>query len=162
MKDAVLYSDSQGPCGCGSWFQLLTEPEHTPSAEAKWQRHIHMQRKAMLMGSTLPELQHRIQSLNPLVSQISFPRKPVCMGPLLSQPAYINPSPASFSTLVTPILYISTVCISSCINTHVSRIYPMLMPQRVYNLTIHLKMYLWAHYYDDTNLYFFFWSLYIQ
>lgn len=59
------------------------EPELTVTADLKWLRHIHMQRKAMLMGSSLPELAHRIQSLNPLVSKISSSAK---------KPVYTEPS----------------------------------------------------------------------
>lgn len=62
------------------------------TADLKWQRHIHIQRKAIFMGSTLPELEHRIQSPNLLASRISSScRKPVYTGPFLSQPVYIGP-----------------------------------------------------------------------
>lgn len=59
------------------------EPGFMVTADLKWQRHIQMQRKAVFVGSTLPELEHRMQSPNPLASRISFScRKPVYTGPL--------------------------------------------------------------------------------
>lgn len=85
------------------------EPKLTVTADVKWQRHIRMQRKAILVGSSLAELECRMRSPSPLASRTSSSsRKPEYAGPPL-QPASIDPSLASLSILVTLILYIPTV-----------------------------------------------------
>lgn len=110
MRDSVLRAEIRGPDSRFSEHTCLwllvpapgCEPKLTVTADVKWQGHIHTQRKAILVGSTLAELEYRVQSPRLLASRISSSsRKPVYAGPPLQ--------PAGLSTSVTPILHIPTV-----------------------------------------------------
>lgn len=102
MRDSVLRAEIRGPDSRFSEHTCLwllvpapgCEPKLTVTADVKWQGHIHTQRKAILVGSTLAELEYRVQSPRLLASRISLPPGSQCtLGPLFSRPASLPRSP---------------------------------------------------------------------
>lgn len=111
-----------------------------------------MQRKAILVGSTLAELECRMQSPSLLASGTSSSsRKPVYAGPPLQPAGLHQPFPSQPLYIGHPHIVYShcSYHIMSC-KKHVSRTYCVKASKSLQ--PTHLKMYLLARHCDDTNL----------